>query len=389
MYTVRPPNLSQNNKANLTNYNFKIMRGSVFSILTSTTTVVAILLFTGDDFGVAAHSHDLSPFVRNEVRRSASSTTITSMVPRGGAALAQKQDSVVSVVLPSFKSSSTRTGLSVDLPSSQKSSRWLRGGAKDLIPREKRGWAVALGLSVIYLLLLLTKKTNSCNYSSDGFCVTNFDKATGECPGPNSHRWAWNIDVVFTILAVVIGLMKKAAPLEVVAIGAVIGVHGVLHWVFDHYQCAFPVGNGGGLTLGLTLGYLAYAGFTALLSYVCFNFADVGSVALNVIGTLIVTFATVYLTHVGYSTSPIFMTTQLLVSLVGFNVKPGNNNTFSARMGTLFALPCAVSIFELLFCCNGADPGFFNKIGGHVWYDFFLHIAILSTFFPDKLKTEY
>jgi len=358
------------------------------SLSTGAITAVASLLLASlsEDLScVAAHSRPLSPFVRNDVRRSASATAITSMVPRGGASRVPRQGSVV---LPSSRSSSTKTGLSDDVLSSQKSSGWLTGGAniKDLIPREKRGWAIALVFSVIYLMLLLSKsKFGSCDYSPDGFCVTNFDPTigkAGECLAQNSHLWAWKEDVIFTVLAFVIGFMTKTDIKSILGVAAAIFGHGFLHNSLSNNACKPAGAEGGSLAANV-----AYAVFTAGISYLTIILAGLGTAA-TVLVTLFVTFVTVYLSQPaqGLGVSPIFMTTQLLASFVGVTAKPGNTE-FSALTGDLFVLPCLVSILELIFCCSGSDsPGLFNKIGGHAWYDFFLHIAFLSTLFPDKSK---
>jgi hypothetical protein len=257
-----------------------------------------------------------------------------------------------------------------------------------LIPREKRGWAIALGFSVIYLLLLLSKSTfGSCDYSVDGFCVTNFDPTlgkSGECLAQNSHLWAWKEDVIFTVLAFVIGFMTKTDIQSILGVAAAIFGHGFLHYTISNNACKPTGPDGGSLAENV-----AYSVFTAGISYLTINMADVGAAA-TVLVTLFVTGVTVYLSQPaqGLGVSPIFMTTQLLASFVGVTAKPGNTQS-SALTGDLFVLPCLVSILELIFCCSGSDsPGLFNKIGGHAWYDFFLHIAFLSTFFPDKPKIE-
>jgi len=265
---------------------------------------------------------------------------------------------------------------------------------KNLIPSDPRGgWAIALIFSVIYLVLLLSKNpkaasgSSTCHYCSDGFCVTNFSPEDGSCPQPNSHRWAWQEDAIFTVLAVVLGNMTRASSPAIMGNVAVILVHGLLHLYFDYNKCDITEGP-----TGLSANVVAYAVFIALLSYVAINRAYPNHTALSVIGSIAVTAVTVLLSQPdwGYGVSPIFMTTQLLVSFLGVSSTNGLGNT---KMGYLFTLPCIVSIIELVFCCDGnGDPGFFNKIGGHAWYDFVLHIAVLSSYFPDpdddKTKTE-
>lgn len=357
------------------------------SLSTSFTTLLAVFLagFT-EDVCVSAHSRPLSPFLKkNVVNGSASATTIASMIPRGGASRLST-------------SSLQRTGavLSEDVEEGKKKKNmiakkptgWLRGGEKGgLIPEGKTGWVASLVFSFIYLGLLLNESFKPpCDYKSDGFCVTHFNPDTGMCKlHSNSHFWAFAIDMVFTGLAFVLGNATGAEKSEIISIAAVIVVHGFLHGFFDYKQCLIPSSPDQELTPILIFANAAYFGFTALVSYVALNMAMLPT-SIVLIGTLAVAGLTVYLSQPtqGNGISPIFMTTQLLVSVLGLF---DNKGQFSDLLGNMFALPCFVSLVELLSCCSSKDtPGFFNKIGGHVWYDFFLHSAVLSSFIKPKPK---
>lgn len=328
----------------------------------------------GDILCAEAKSHHSLPpstssaFFRvdNGMKRSAYATTITSMVPRGGAS---------SMGLAKDVKSSAKNSI-MDI-SEEKSVHCPRGGEnKGLIPRAKRGWAISLVLSFIYLALLL-KGNRDCNFAADGFCVTNYSKETGFCPtGDNSHYWSWLADVAFTVVALVLGKAVKAEDKTIYGNIAAILSHGVLHNYLNTNKCAS--------TEGTPIAYVLYFGFTTFIAWLTLQTGNlaIGS-AIQMIFSLLVAGVTVYLSSEMKSVSPIFMATQILVSVVGFF---GNTPGLTQTMGDFFMAPCAVSIMEFLFCCGlgSTKQGFFNKLGGHVWYDVALHTAILTNYFPDK-----
>eukprot|EP00978_Attheya_sp_CCMP212_P038394 scaffold189961_cov29-Attheya_sp.AAC.1 len=372
------------------------------SLSTCCITVVGTYLLgssAGDNLYAAAHPLP-SSFLKAQVRRSASATAITSMFPRGGASKIPKQDKI-----PSSPSStvaafarSTRSSQEVVVSSSsrteenenmaKRTTSWIRGGSESLMTsRAKLGWRVAFVLSVIYLILLLSKVAPSCNYSLDGFCVTNYDPIAKSCEPQNSHVWAWKEDVIFTVAAFLLQIVidPKAGPMawvKVLGVAVAIFSHGFLHRSLA--DCATPPSGPN------ILGNLAYGAFTAFISFLILTMGGLDTKTVtNIAITIVVTIVTVSLSqpnrHLGVS--PIFMTTQLLASGVGaFSKAPPS--MVNSLTGDLFIAPCLVSIIELMCCCNGdSDRGWFNKLGGHAWYDFFLHISILSTLLPDKSKS--
>ena len=337
--------------------------------------------FTGDSIYVEAQSPrslsslSSSTFFRvdNGIKRSASATAISSMIPRGGASpMGLTKNGKSRKVVEKTGKSGKNTVMDI---SENKSVSWPRGGESDgLVPREKLGWAISLVLSVIYLGLLLNGNRN-CDYAADGFCVTNYSKESGICPkGDNSHYWSWQADIAFTVAAIVLGKVKKAPSNTILLNTVAIISHGVLHNVINNRECKPPEFT--------TIASVPYFVFTSFIAYLILRLGEVfKSSAMMILASSLVGGVTLYLTlKEGFSNSPIFMSTQLLLSVVGFFGKPG---LLSQLMGDFFVLPCIVAILEFLFCCGlGADnQGFFNKFGGHVWYDVALHTAVLTDYF--------
>jgi len=229
----------------------------------------------------------------------------------------------------------------------------------------------------------------SCTNSQDGFCVTNMHvkkpreeyagcPAALKCGIPNSHEWAWNVDVIFTIISLILPFTdysadnldlttKLSAPLLII-------FHGFLHkWISGEGCFVPPDENSASVKF--------YSAFVYALTGVMFFFfsdlpqkRDLIWVLLEVI---LISYGIVRVSlekiQEGTSISTLFLTTQLLVSFIGA-IHPGKQAT--KIVGQTFVFPCLVSLLEFLKCNS------FAKIGGHVWYDFFLHISIIATLLP-------
>ncbi len=349
-----------------------------------TRVVLATYLLAGSSTGAARGVPFVTKRTKNDVlvtQRSASAVTVTSMIPRGGASMIPKNQDH-KVLSPYLSSPKTTNKSKADVSA--------RGGGK-LIPaitRKNIGWAISLVLSFTYLFLLLSNgsSSSSCSYSQDGFCVTNLSTNSAGmkvCPADsNSHLWAWQVDAVFTVLVVALGLMTKADQSTIGGLIAAVLVHGLLHNFFAKNNCALPPTSGSALLFA----NVAYGGFTYLISYLAIKTVN-APLSLNLIASALGALVTVWLSQPDkpYGISPIFMFTQILCSVVFFF----NTKKNTQLMGDLFVLPCLTSILELTFCCgDGKGAGFFNKIGGHVWYDLFLHISLLATYFPGKNDDE-
>ena len=257
----------------------------------------------------------------------------------------------------------------------------LRGG--DIIPRAKRGWAISFGLSVIYLLIFaFYQPANPCIVSEAGFCVTNFQPETQTCPDlvKNSHFWAFGEDMIFFLVSIAIGIQQGTDLPTLAGSALAILFHGILHGYIAIKKCAATGGDG----------LIFYGLFTAFIAFFTVDIFGSLSFKDNVIITTLVTAITVYLTlaEPAKGVAAIFLTTQLLVSATALFF-PANGKKLTSKTGDFFTLPCLVSIFEVLFCClPSGQPSWFNAIGGHAWYDFFLHLSILVSLLPDYPDEE-
>jgi hypothetical protein len=211
----------------------------------------------------------------------------------------------------------------------------------------------------------------------------------------NSHLWAWEEDVIFTVAAFLLQIMidpkaGRTAWMKVLGVAVAIFSHGFLHKSLagggKQQYCPLPASSDN------TLANLAYGAFTAFISFLILTMGGLDTNAVtNIAITIFVTIVTVTLSQPdrtpNLGVSPIFMTTQLLASGVGAFSKAAPS-MMTSLTGDLFVFPCLVSIIELMCCCNGdGDPGLFNQLGGHAWYDFFLHISLLSSLVPGKSKS--
>lgn len=247
-----------------------------------------------------------------------------------------------------------------------------------LLTKKNIGWAISFGLSIVYLFLFVFHNQHNA-YSARGFCVTNFDATAKTCPSnQNSHNWAWKEDSVFTFLIFLLPCFIKetnGGTPKLIASAASIFFHGVLHKMLSESKChGTSVVGGAGM----------YTFFISFIAFFTLN--DFGKFPLhsNMWMTVIVTFLTVALTiYSKQGIAAIFLTTQLLVSATAlFFPKKGALTTLT---GNTFTLPCLVSIIEFTCCHDKSEtPTWFNKIGGHFWYDFFLHISVVASLIPEN-----
>jgi len=299
------------------------------SISTGGTTLVTALLIgcTVDFFSVEARSTPLSPFfLKNDVNRFASATAISSMVPRGGASSLTASRSLHSnrsaeAVLSEDGKKSMQNSIA------KKKTGCLRGGDRPfttLIPKGKEGFFLSLLLSVVYLVLLLSNSLKpDCDYSSQGFCVFGFDPSKQECTkGMNSHAFSWWVDLIFTALVIGVGKWTEAPTNLIVALAAVVLSHGLLHKVFDYTSCKLGVASNTSPTT-LFFANVIYFVFTALVCSVGLSLNDTPKIPSKNLIALGIAAATSYLSQPKKNNgiSPIFMTTQLLVSILGLTDK--------------------------------------------------------------------
>eukprot|EP00536_Pseudo-nitzschia_multiseries_P008549 jgi/Psemu1/305786/fgenesh1_kg.219_\ len=212
-----------------------------------------------------------------------------------------------------------------------------------------------------------------------GFCVTNIETIIDSdgwhqtCPQiMNSHTWAFVIDMIFTALCFILpserGLLVRAG------LASTIVSHGLLHGV---------LGYGMKCGAGLPGAEKIFGFFGGFISFMILQLSSTVRPPKSIVIGIIAGFVTVKLSEGNRGVSSIFLITQLLASAAALFAP---NGLATPAVGNTFVAPCAVSILELMFCCNDGQKGWFNKIGGHVWYDFFLHISVLSALkgSPDK-----
>lgn len=262
-----------------------------------------------------------------------------------------------------------------------------------LFTKEKIPWAICTLLSCYYFSLYVTDPTQDSGHYKEGFCVTGLDPATKMCSQKdgNSHQFAWGIDVLYTIGALVIpctgwGATKPADKLgfawyffNAVVIAFVVAVHGILHQQFSVHSC--DLGSTAAKTSlvrtvqsGLGGPELAYAAFIFILMLVDLaGFSCLPQLGWKAVGVVAaaVTWVIVQLSTGGTpSVSSFFMISQVAVSLTGWLFP--NPETVTVQLGWSFIPPCIVSLLEYVKCNDGLV-----MYGGHSWYDFWLHLSMM------------
>lgn len=241
---------------------------------------------------------------------------------------------------------------------------------------QRQPYLISLILSLVYLYFFVTIEEVNCPSYSDGFCVTNI--VDGKCPqSGNSHLWSFYEDVIFTIIGIALPFTKYGAKdvdtANKIAIPGIIIGHGVLHWWISSQNCA-PANTGSATTL--------YSIFVVALTGIIFlafsNLIENGTKIPMIIAEIAaISFAIIKLTlssvDSGKAIAALFMATQVLVSYVGA-FHPGR--TATKLVGQTFIAPIIVSLIEYLNC------DFLASVGGHFWYDFFLHISVLCSLLP-------
>jgi len=242
--------------------------------------------------------------------------------------------------------------------------------------KRRQPYLISLILSLVYLYFFLKNKEVDCLSYSDGFCVTNF--VDGKCPhSGNSHLWSFQEDVIFTIIGIALPFTKYGnkdnTTANRIAIPGIIIAHGTLHWVFSSQNCA-PA-NIDSMT---TLYSIFVVALTSIMFLVFSNLIENGTQIPMIIAMIAaISFAIIKLTlssvDSGKAIAAFFMATQVLFSYMGaFHPGP----TATKLTGQTFIVPVIVSLTEYLKC------DFLASVGGHFWYDFFLHISMLCSLLP-------
>eukprot|EP00581_Thalassiosira_minuscula_P006869 CAMPEP_0183704164 /NCGR_PEP_ID=MMETSP0737-20130205/1594_1 /TAXON_ID=385413 /ORGANISM="Thalassiosira miniscula, Strain CCMP1093" /LENGTH=348 /DNA_ID=CAMNT_0025930985 /DNA_START=93 /DNA_END=1139 /DNA_ORIENTATION=+ len=280
-------------------------------------------------------------------------------IPRGGARDVAKANAPVKVT--------SISGGELNLPS-------------DIFSKEKLGWTISLAINLAYLFFFFKNNYFTdpapapCLSANGGFCVTGLLPDGSACKSNlwNSHTWAFMVDMVFTYL----GLQAKTNRSKIVQYGLVFTIfsHGLLHAALGLLVKCAGVNIPGGDEVFMA--FAAVISFAVLFVSAQFENNDfLKKLGLSAFGGWL----TLQLagTDGENGSSSIFLITQILASLsvVFF---PGNNIQNMEELGHSFVFPCLISLIELVYCCNGnGGASLFNKLGGHVWYDIFLHRSVL------------
>ncbi len=184
----------------------------------------------------------------------------------------------------------------------------------------------------------------------------------------NSHTWAFLVDMYFTYL----GLKAPTKRTDIARYGLVFTIfsHGLLHGVLGLWvKCG---------TLPLPGGAQIFTVFGALISYFILETMIKEYVIVKLSLAAVAGWLTITLAGPDGrdGVSSIFLITQLLASL-GATLFASDAIEDMAKLGNSFVPPCLISLIELLYCCEGDAASLFNKLGGHVWYDLFLHRSVL------------
>lgn len=330
------------------------MRASVFSIVV----VISAMMPLGSCEVASSRSSLEGPSLFALHKHPASPSTRSMFgIPRGGAS-----------------TTLTKRANLASVKSKVESSGAFSSTMKSIISEDKIGWAVSFAISLVYLFLFMTLPGNTCDVNSGGFCVANFDGT--KCPDrySNSHTWAFVVDVIFTALAFIVP--TDQSNLVRWGIAAVILSHGILHGVLGILVECSPIAFPGAEKI--------FGVFSAFVSIMVLQLGGTLSIPLNVLIGGAAGLLTVKLSEGDRGVASIFLITQLLASgCATFFAKDG---FVTPLMGKTFVLPCIISIIELVFCCDGEGPSWFNQLGGHVWYDVFLHISVLAALKPAAEK---
>ena len=250
--------------------------------------------------------------------------------------------------------------------------------------KEKPTWGVALLLSFVYFIIFVRVANGGLNSGLlFGFCVWGQPTTPGQENGctdtdANSHYLAFIVDVILTA---VVALLRYLDPqggkynLLYAALGFIILAHGFLHWFLQQTDVEFlPIINCFLKDIPPELdqfGYIIFGGFSFLLSLIILSFGFSFN-SVTFLGSIVFTFAVVSVTKDtgGELILPgLFCISHPLSCFTGlFSDEP----MFNKRVATFFAISTTVGILELSKCAT-----FLRPLGGHVWYDITLHLAVI------------
>ena len=250
----------------------------------------------------------------------------------------------------------------------------------------KLSWTICLVVSIIYFLLFEAVANGVFDVGLlFGFCVWGKPNIPDEENGcykqaDNSHMYAFYIDALLTCLVVLLYLWNKQVDkLRHLAIGGIILAHGVLHFVlFRGINCYISPEDMPPKVEDV--GYILFGIFTFALSVTILSFGFVENnngwmgVILASAGVTTLVVALSKDTGSQWVLPALFAVSHPLSSVTGLFTK---SPVFSSNMGWAFSVATITGILELTTCLT-----FYRGIGGHMWYDITLHIAVIMSLPP-------
>lgn len=261
---------------------------------------------------------------------------------------------------------------------------------------ERLPYLISFLICCVYSYYFFFQEVPRCETYQDGFCITNmsfikppesyYGRPAKSCPSTeikgNSHLWAFQADVIFTIISLILPFTKwssdnlnMATKLSTPLI--IIG-HGILHKWLSSKNCYVPESSEDLIEKATQFYEIFVYALTGMMFFLFSDLPQKRDLIWVLAEVILISYGIVKVSlkkvETGNSISTLFLASQLLVSFIGA-IHPGPTST--KIVGQTFIFPCLVSLLEFLNC------DFLAGIGGHMWYDIFLHISVVATLLPE------
>jgi hypothetical protein len=250
--------------------------------------------------------------------------------------------------------------------------------------KTKFPWVLCTIFSFIYFCLFHQVSKADPHFEETGliggFCVWGFPKTPDPNNGCknnniNSHMFAWYEDAVFTMI--VVGAYYYGGKKDImtyVALGGIVFFHGFLHFILStQLDCLTNIEDPKIVKIGWYL-YLIFAFFLSLVTF-GLGFLKQYGLPLVLLASSVVTAFTYYLAYgtgnTNWLLSTLFATSHPIASVTGWLTK---SPLFTNLLGWIFLAATLDGIVELRFC-----ESFLKQYGGHIYYDLFLHTAVIAS----------
>jgi len=245
-------------------------------------------------------------------------------------------------------------------------------------------WVLCTLFGVLYVVAFFMAEHVYDSTLLLGFCTWGWprtpDQAIGCGGGPaNSHMIAFGIDMLACVIIIWLYLKNhKQTGQETIYITFlfVTASHGMLHnCIYSVLDCYIDITEIPSTILGLCYGVFAI--------FSCFMIAVIlwlGFGLTKKVFAASVLFAAFTVSLCNPSSGKVWFLPALFCvvhPLASLTALFSDHLSFSKSVGWIFLLATFVGILELLTC-----PRFFRDIGGHFWYDFFLHAAVIAALPP-------